>query len=345
MQKTNNLIINKIKNMKNAQSIALIVVLFLMGCNNQTKSKNVIVNDLAIESSKEIATVDTQTSENNSSISNLSSKGLFNNANDISIISSKAATITAIDSIKKFIRTAQIKSKVNSVLQSTIFIEDATIKHGGFVTSSLLQSNTNKVEHFEIAKDSLQENIYFTTINTITCRVPNNMLDTFLKDIAKTFVFIDYRNIKADDVTIDFVKNNLVQKRTEAYKKRMNKIADDNAKKPADINIIADGIINKQEEQDNAIIDKLTKLDAIQYSTITIDIYQSEAITEHFIPNVNSNKFKQSFFSSSFSSIKNGWFGLLNFISFLLQLWPLYIISFFVYFIYKKYFKAKHKTK
>ncbi|MFY8126806.1 MAG: DUF4349 domain-containing protein [Chitinophagaceae bacterium] len=308
--------------MKPIQNLALIAFVLFVACNNQkNKSENIM---LAHTASTPIE--------------------LNNNATKSDIISSKAAVITGIDSTKKFIRTAQIKSKVNNVLQATLSIEDATIKHGGFVTSSLLQSNTNKVEQFETSADSLQENIYYTTTNTITCRVPNNKLDTLLKDIAKTLVFIDYRNITAEDVTLDFLKNNLVQKRTEAYKNRMNKIADDNTTKPGDITHIADGIINKQEEQDNATIDKLTKLDAIQYSTITLDIYQSEAITKHIIPNFNSNNYQQSFFYNALFSIKKGWFGLLKFISFLLQLWPVYILSFIGFYWYKKYYKNNSKA-
>lgn len=304
---------------------AIAVITAFVACNN-AKNQNVTLDD-------RIGATDTSASNaSKESFSDFKSK-------NVHTISSKAAVITAIDSSKKFIRTAQIKSKVANVLKATVNIEDATVLHGGFVTSSLLQSYTNKVEQIEVSDDSLMEQINYTTTNTISCRVPSHKLDTFLKDVAKNVVFIDYRNIKTEDVTIDFIKNNLIEKRTEAYKSRMNKIADDNTSKPADINNIAEGIISKQEQQDIALMDILNKKDAITYSSITIEIYQPEAFTQHLIANTNSKKYTSSFLNDSYKSIKKGWFYLLQLLSFIIQLWPLILLSVITIFGYKKYFK------
>ena len=309
--------------MKNISWLIALLALLCVACNNQKKN-----NEIEL-SSDMIAAVDSTASfKTNLTLTN------GNNA-----YSSKAATITSIDSAKKFIRTAQIKSKVNNVLQATINIEDATVKFGGFVTNSSLQSSINKIEKVDFTPDSLQEQIYYTTTNTIVCRVPNYKLDTLLKEIGKNLVFIDYRNIKAEDISFDLLRTSLIQKRTEAYSKRMNKIADDNATKPIAINNIADGIIEKQEQQDDALLDKLSKQDAVAYSTITLELYQHENLIQHAIPNMETQKNEISFFSKAIKNIQKGWYGLLYFISFLLQLWPVILLGFLVWFLLKKIVK------
>ena len=317
--------------MKKILWLIMVIVLVFIACNNQDKRKEISLEIDKISLDSTNAPVTNQTANNNA-------------IEYGSIISSKAAIISSIDSTKKFIRIAQIKSKVSNVVKSTLNIENATVKHGGFVTSSLLQSNTNKTEVVEKNNDSLQENIYYTTTSIITCRVPNNKLDALLKDIAKNLVFIDYRNVKAEDVTLDFTKNNLIQKRTDDYKKRLNKIADHNATKPSDISNIADGIIAKQQQQDDAMLDKLIKLDAIEYSTVTVEIYQPESIVQHTIVNSNSNKYRPSFIANSWKSIKCGWQVVLNFVVFMLQIWPLILLGFLALVVYKKYFASKPKA-
>src|SRR6478672_3489629 len=118
-----------------------------------------------------------------------------------SVVSSSAA-VEPKNSNCKFVRTADVKFKVKNVLQSTTAVEDATTQFGGFVTYTNLQTNINQEEKIKVSPDSTLVNTKFTVENEMTIRVPNKQMDTVVKTIAKQIGFLNYRIIKADDVSL-----------------------------------------------------------------------------------------------------------------------------------------------
>src|SRR6187431_2047217 len=126
---------------------------------------------------------------------------------------SSSAAVEKEGSTRKFIRTADIKFKVKNVTQSTYTIENITNKFDGFVTYTNLQSTI--IDEFEtkISLDSTLQTIRYNVENDITIRVPNKRLDTVIKSIAKQIDFLDYRIIKADDVSLKMLSNQLSQTR------------------------------------------------------------------------------------------------------------------------------------
>ena len=114
-------------------------------------------------------------------------------------ISSSAAIEKNNDPERKFIRTADVKFKVNNVANTTTYIEDICTAQGGFVIYTNLASNIDEHTETPIGSDSLLETTFYTVTNNMTLRVPNTKLDSTLKDIAKSVDYLDYRIIKADD--------------------------------------------------------------------------------------------------------------------------------------------------
>ncbi len=104
-------------------------------------------------------------------------------------ISSSAAIENKKDTAHKFIRTADLKFKVKSVIKSTYNIEEITSRQGGFVTYTNLTSSIDKITPTAVSADSSLETTQYTVTNSITLRVPNIKLDTTLKEISKN---IDY---------------------------------------------------------------------------------------------------------------------------------------------------------
>lgn len=74
-------------------------------------------------------------------------------------------------------------------------------RHGGFVTFTNLTGAINIDSSRAVSVDSSLETTYFTVANSIIIRVPNTELDTTLKEISKNVKYLDYRIIKAEDVT------------------------------------------------------------------------------------------------------------------------------------------------
>ena len=103
---------------------------------------------------------------------------------------------------RQFVRSADVKCRVDDVLKATHRIEAITALHGGFVTYTKLDSQPDGTETVAISADSLLETTRYTVSNTMTLRVPNARLDTTLRAIMELAGHLDFREIKADDVAL-----------------------------------------------------------------------------------------------------------------------------------------------
>jgi len=260
----------------------------------------------------------------------------YQNTIDSTAISSSAAVVKQ-GSKQKFIRTADIKFKVKNVVKSTYAIENATQKFGGFVTYTNLQSNIHGQNKTKISQDSTLETTKYTVENNITIRVPNTQLDTIIKTIARQIDFLDFRVIKADDVSLKLLSNQLSQKRSTNTEKRVEKAIDEKGKKINDIMEAENTLANKKEANDNLTIDNLSLQDQINFSTITLQLYQNETIRQEIMASEkNSNAYKPNLGIQIIDSLKNGWYIFESVFVFLLTLWPFIVTGCGLFLIYKK---------
>ncbi|MBP1222706.1 DUF4349 domain-containing protein [Flavobacterium sp. 1355] len=258
---------------------------------------------------------------------------------DSTIVSSSAA-VEKKDSKQKFIRTADLKFKVRNVAKSTYAIENAVQKFGGFVTYTNLQSTIHEQIKTKISQDSTLETTKYIVENNITIRVPNTQLDTVIKTIAKQIDFLDFRVIKADDVSLKLLSNQLAQKRSAATEKRVAKAIDDKGKKINDIIDAEKTLANQKEANDTSVIDNLSMQDQINFSTITLQLYQNETIKQEITAGEkDSHEYKPHLGIQIVDSLKNGWYILEEIFVFLLNLWPLILITIGGLMLYKKYKK------
>lgn len=256
-------------------------------------------------------------------------------------ISSSAAVQKEGDT-RKFIRTADLKFKVKNVTQSTYAIENITNKFDGFVTYTNLQSNIIDKFETKISQDSTLETTRYNVENNITIRVPNKRLDTVIKCIAKQIDFLDYRIIKADDVSLKMLSNQLSQKRSSHSENRVEKAIDNKGKKINDIIEAETNLANQKEQNNNAKLDNLSLQDQVNFSTLTIQIYQHESVKQEMNASVKDyNYYKPNIGIRILDSIKSGWYVLQDIIVFLIGIWWLLLIGIGGFFLYKKYLKKQ----
>lgn len=261
------------------------------------------------------------------------------NAASSAAVSSSAA-VEPKNSNRKVIRTADIKFKVKNTAQSTYAIENATNKFGGFVTYTNLQSAISNKEETKVSQDSTLETTRYTVENNITIRVPNTQLDTVIKTIAKQIDFLDYRVIKADDVTLKMLSNQMAQNRSNNSEKRIEKAIDDKGKKLNNIIDAEDHLDTKKEQNDNNKLENLSLKDQVNFSTLTLQIYQRETIKQEMVANEKSiNAYRPNIGLQIVDSLKTGWYMLEAIIAFVVQLWGLALIGFLAWFGYKKFLK------
>ena len=257
-------------------------------------------------------------------------------------ISSSAAVENGKDSSRKFIRTADLKFKVKNVIHSTYDIENIIAKQGGYVTLSNLESNVDYTENKALSADSTLISTYYTISNTMTLRVPNIKLDTTLRQIALNIEFLDYRNIKAENVAIDLLRNRLIQQRIARNEKRLTNAIDNRGKKLNETANAEELLYQKQETADNSIISTLTIKDQIEYSTINLIVYQNKTVKHELIANDKSiEEYEPGFGTKLVDSIKTGWIVIEVIFLFMIKLWGVILFALLVFALYRYFKKLK----
>ena len=263
-----------------------------------------------------------------------------NAASDNNAVISSNAAVEKKESKRKFVLTADLKFKVKNVAKSTYAIENIVSKNGGFVTFTDLKSNINEKSETKISQDSTLETTRYTVDNTITLRVPNTQLDTVLKSMAKEIAFLDSRLIKADDVALQLLSNKMAQKRLASHQKRLEKGIDAKGKKLNDITNAEDKVLGRETESDDTILQNLSLEDQVNYSTVTLYLYQRESVLQEIVANEKSiNAYRPHIGLQIWDSLKTGWFMFEAIIAFIIQLWALLLLAVLGVFAYRKFAK------
>ena len=258
-------------------------------------------------------------------------------------ISSSAAVENPNDTSRKMIRTADIKFKVKDVINATYNIENIVVKHDGFVENTNLTSQIDNTQETCIKEDSALVTIYYSVINTFVLRVPNTKLDTVLKEIAQFVDFMDYRIINAKDVTLDLLSKRLEKNRLERYDSRMMNAIDNKGKRLNDVTDAEDNLLQKQRQADEAKLANLQILDRIQFSTITLSLYQNQSIKyETIAKGKKINSYSTPFGIRFVDAMKFGWTIIKEIFLFLVNLWAIILIAGSV-FLGVKYFRKKKR--
>jgi hypothetical protein len=261
---------------------------------------------------------------------------------DSTQVASYSAAVEPKNSNRKFIRTADIKFKVKNVAKSTYAIEDATTKFGGFVTYTNLQSVVSEKEETKVSQDSSLITTKYAVTNDITIRVPNTKLDTVIKTIVKQIDFLDYRVIKADDVSLKMLSNELAQKRSSVAEKRIENAIDNKGKKLDNVLNAEDRLEAKKENNDVFKIENLSLKDQVSFSTLTLAIYQNDSVKQEMVANEKSiNAYRPNIGLQIWDSLKTGWFMLEAIIAFVVQLWGIALLGFGAYVLFKRYSKKQ----
>lgn len=268
---------------------------------------------------------------------------------DDSIISQTAAPLnsTAADYShpdKKFVRTADLSMEVKSVYESTTRIENKVSELGGFVTKSDLASNVFSEKTYEISKDSAIEVRKYTVSNRMTLRIPETELSKFLIALGDEISFLDYRNIQADDVSLQLLLNQMEQQRIENVSGKLNNLTSENGKISEKQQVISEGN-NKQSELNREKINRMKTEDQIAYSTVSLTIKEKEKAAE--IPVINlkdfDDKYKTGFWLSAWNSVKGGFDLLQTILIGILYLWPVIVLGSLIWFAIRKYRKSANR--
>jgi len=253
----------------------------------------------------------------------------------VASVSSSAAVEKGTDSTRRFIRSADLRFRVPDVIRATYRIEDIVGANEGFVTFTNLYSTIDFEENTAISADSTLISTHFTVNNTMTLRVPNTKLDTTLKQIAPLIEFLDYRIIKATDVGLDMLYNQLLQKRAKKYDARVAKAVEAKGNKLRDVTFTAERMLSSEEKADQAALSNLALSDKVNFSTINLQLYQRQSLKHCLIANnKNIKSYEPSFGYQVIEALQTGLYLLQVFILFLLKIWWLVLLAVLAFIVY-----------
>lgn len=250
------------------------------------------------------------------------------------ITSSNAAVVGKADSSHTFNRTADIKFKVKDVKQSTFDIEDLVSKHNGYITYTNLSSSISYQNKVQVSEDSCKERTYYNVDNSVTMRIPNTELDAVLRGLAPLMDFLDHRTIKADDIKFILLSNQLAEKRYKDYKQRYTNAIDTKGKKLKETVNAEDNLAINEQIADSKKIENLELIDKVNYSTVTLYIYQPQTIKETMVANEKTiPPYMPSFGKRLGTSIQDGWHIFEEIILFFVNIWGILVLMAVMFFL------------
>jgi len=330
---------NKVKTtkMKTSQKhlTALLLILFIAACSNSSEDNRKAENTSSVQSAP--AQDEAYTPSKNTVSGNLTMSN--NGANETKQpTSSSAAVETGKDSARKFIRTAELKFRVKDVVTTTYSIEDITASMGGFVSITTLNSNIDSKTTTVISRDSSLETTWYTVTNSMVIRVPNTALDSTLKAIAPLIDFMDFRIVKADDVALQILSNQLAQRRAAKHEERVANAIDNRGKKLTETVNAEELLLRQQEEADNARIANYSLMDQVKFSTINISMYQKQTAKRELVYNEkNIEAYQPGLGSRLLDALHRGWEMISALLVFLTGLWGFFLFGAILYILYRRF--------
>jgi hypothetical protein len=245
---------------------------------------------------------------------------------------------------RNFIRTADIKFKVHNVVQSATSIEKLVRAAGGFIENSNVTSNKDYTNNVRFKKDSLVEQTFYTSTGRLTLRVPSEDLDSVLGEITAMAVFVDHRNLGSDDVKHQLFANKLAEDRYTEYKERVNRKTDKSNAKLHQVTDAEENALQKQTMADNKRIDSYELIDKVNYSTLTLEIYQDQQVMAHVTPRPYSiEPYAPSFVEKLGTSFVSGFELLKSLILFFANIWSVILVLALLFLGIKKFIAYYNK--
>lgn len=243
---------------------------------------------------------------------------------DAAQVSSSAATFD--DGQRKFIRTAQAQFRVKDVYTSALAIEDVAAQQGGFVVDNDIAAQTLNVQRRPAGDGKLLELAEYTVRGTLTVRVPSDKTQTFLRAIASQMEFLDQRGFDAADAQFQMLRQQLAYQREQQAQLELGQALQSGDRLDRKADVIAARTGSKLQ-RDEALIQQKEFEDRVAFSTINLTLYQLSKIRQTEMVDVEAvfEKHSPGFFWRLFSALRVGWYGLLDLLLALLQVWPLWL--------------------
>lgn len=219
---------------------------------------------------------------------------------------------------KRIIKDGRLGIRVSELENTKSRIDSLIICHGGYYANERLNNSDWEISY------------------SLNIRIPSVNFTRFISDIETGDGEILYKEINARDVTDQFIDLETRLENKRSYLKRYNDLLV-KANSIKEILEIEEKIRVLEEEVESTIGRLKYMNDLVGYSTLDLTISKQRDFRYNPVKRDRfSEKLKQSF--------SKGWYGFIDFLLFVINIWPFWIIIALIFYLWKKY-KMKIKSK
>ncbi|MCU0471333.1 MAG: DUF4349 domain-containing protein [Arcicella sp.] len=214
---------------------------------------------------------------------------------------------------KKIIHTATLRFKVNDLKKAEIALKTQIQAIGGYIANANQNRQSGNLE------------------NNWTVRVPATKFDTFIGNVEKESIYTDSKNIAAEDVTAEYVDNDLrIKAKQKVFERYLELLKQ--AKNVQDIMAVEEQIRIIREEIESKEGRQKYLNDQVDFSTVTLNFYQETDV---------SSAPEQPFYVRIWHNFTDGWASFFNMIIGLFYLIPYILLIFVIIYLLRKWWKKR----
>ena len=218
---------------------------------------------------------------------------------------------------KKIIHTADIRFKVEDLKRAENAIKARVKAMGGYISNENQNRQSGNLE------------------NSWTVRIPAEKFDLFLGDVEKESIYVDSKNVAAEDVTAEYVDNELrIKSKQKVFERYLELLKQ--AKNVQEIMAVEEQIRVIREEIESKEGRQKFLNDQVSFSTITVNFYQE---TE------TSSAPEQPFYVKIWKNFVEGWTSFFNMIIGLFYLIPYILLIFGLFYLIRKWWRNKNSSQ
>jgi predicted small lipoprotein YifL len=252
--------------------------------------------------------------------------------------SANADSATGVDttpSTPKLVKTAEMHFKVRNVQRAKDSIISLTKLYGGMVMHHQVQSSAEQSKDLHISNDSIQRISVFSTNADMTVKIPSEKLEEFMTKVGHMGLYVNISRMDIEDKSLDYLSSQLkLNSRKELIsQQKKGKVI---IKDPSSVLYLKDDLVD--EQIGNRKID-----DAVKYSIISLNFYQSNTISTENIANDDPSAYNVPLFQRLCMAFGNGWNIFIDVMVGLANLW-VFIIAGTVLWRGIVYYKSRSRT-
>ncbi|GAA3955453.1 hypothetical protein GCM10022209_61270 [Chitinophaga oryziterrae] len=219
---------------------------------------------------------------------------------------------------------------MNNVFRAASTLEHIVTSIDGVIVESTMQNDFGVSKEIPYSADSLKRIQLYSPTANLTLRVPAAKLDSVVESLTAMASFIDYRTLKSQDKTLDYLSNALKNNEQGNVEETTPPVV--TKKKPLDI------IAYEDRKKENIIDRKIVNmaiLDDVNYATFSVQLFQSQLADVQVIVNPD-RAIRAGFGTELLTALRNGVDIFKNVLLFILQLWPFLLLLAGGWFGYRK---------